>query len=121
MELRDIVQCLTSNFDIEKIMLDNTEDTKHYVKHKFRDEIIVPLVAVTANFSFITGKGQKEVITTDNVCCKVVDFKYTHICDLQEKIKELYNIEAWNFIMRWYKSEPMMDSMHFLVIKLNKK
>ena len=65
--------------------------------------------------------GDKYVTTADGVRCKVEHWEEKHICELDSKIKELYGIDAWSFICRWFKaSNGHMDSMHFLIIKLKK-
>lgn len=104
--------------NIVSMTLDNNNPTEHTVNHKFRETMIVPLLAVSNNCSFIMGKGEHHITTADGIRCKVMSWEEKHICELENKIYELYGIDVWSFIKRWYKSNNNMDSMHFLIINL---
>lgn len=108
--------------DIMSMNMDKNITTEHYVNHKFREApIIVPYCSVTNNVDWFMSNGDKYVTTADGVRCKVEHWEEKHICELDSKIKELYGIDAWSFICRWFKaSNGHMDSMHFLIIKLKK-
>jgi hypothetical protein len=95
--------------------------TIHYVNHKFREEIIVPLCSLTNNIRFLLGEQSQTVITVDGVTCDVVTATERHICDLEADIRRLYNMDVWSFVKRWYTVNSSMDSMHFLHIKLQKQ
>lgn len=108
-------------YDMSGIDMDNNEPTVHRINHKYREEVIVPIIGITRNVTFLCGKGKKQVITADNVVCDVLGYEEKHICLLEDDIKRLYNISCWEFITRWFKvSKESMDSMRFLVIKLKK-
>lgn len=92
----------------------------YYLNHRYKDEVIVPLVAVSPNVYFLLDKGVRYVLCTDEIKCRVVDCKEMHICELVDDIKRLYNMDAWSFINRWYQYEKAMDSMEFLKLKLVK-
>lgn len=95
--------------------------TYHNIKHRYREEVIVPVSALSNNINFILGKqNEKRVLTADNVKCKVKKYKFVHICELENEIKRLYNKEAWEFIKMWYKVMPNIYSMEFLTLKLEK-
>lgn len=95
--------------------------TYHNIKHRYREEVIVPVVALSNNIDFIMGEEtEKRVLTADNVKCKVKKYKFVHICELENEIKRLYNKEVWDFIKMWYKVMPNIYSMEFLTLKLEK-
>lgn len=95
--------------------------TYHSIKHRYREEIIAPVASLSNNINFILkGQTRKRVLTADNVKCKVKKYRLVHICELENEIKRLYNIGPWDFIKMWYKVIPNIDSMEFLVIKLEK-
>lgn len=106
--------------DIMSMNLDNNNPTEHRVNHRFKDRVIVPFACVTNNVDFIMSKGEHYITMADGIRCKVTDWRERHICELEKDIQELYGIDMWSFICRWYKSYPHMDSMHFLDIKLEK-
>lgn len=101
--------------------MERNETSYHKVLHRYRDEIVVPYIALRNNIDFMLNKGERYLITSDNIKAKVVECKEVHICDLEDDIKRLYNILAWDFIKRWHGSDNRMDSMHFLKIKLKKE
>lgn len=115
----EILQRIGFN-DITSMSLDNNEKTVHSINHRYRDEVIVPYVGITNNVSYVLSKGEKEVRCADGVVAKVVNWEEKHICELEKDIQELYNIDAWSFVKRWWGSEKRMDSMHFIKMKLEK-
>ena len=107
--------------DVVGMSLDNNNPTEHYVNHKFRNTIIIPFVCLHRNIDFVMSKGEKYILTADGIRAKVVSWEEKHICELEDEIQRLYNIDCWNYIKRWHKAtKGKMDSMHFLIIKLKK-
>lgn len=107
--------------DVVGMSLDNNNPTEHYVLHKFKETMIVPYYAVTNNCSLIMSKGDHYVTTADGIHCKVVSWEEKHICELEEEVQSLYNIDCWSFIKRWYNANKSMSSMEFVVIKVKKE
>ena len=107
--------------DIISMSLDNNNPTEHNVLHKFKETMIVPYYAVTNNVSLVMSKGDHYVTTADGIHCKVVSWEEKHICELEDEIQRLYNMDCWSYIKRWHKAtKGYMDSMHFLILKLKK-
>lgn len=95
--------------------------TYHCLKHRYREELIVPITAISNGVDFILGKdSEKRMLTADNVKCRVTKYKFVPICELENDIKRLYNKDAWDFLKTWYKAMPNMFSLEFLVLKLEK-
>lgn len=109
------------NLDIVDICMDRNEDTQHVVKHKFAEEIILPIHCITNNVSYLLGKGKKEVITSDAVKCSVVEWKELHLLEMESEVNRIYNMSAWNFALRWYKYDHSIQSMCFIYMKLEKE
>lgn len=95
-------------------------DTKHYVNHNFRNEIIVPLVAISNNIDFLTCIGEKTVTTKDDVVCKVVEFEEKQLPFYENDIKRLYNMDGWSFLKIWCNANKSLDSVFFIKMKLEK-
>ena len=107
--------------DVVGMSLDNNNPTEHNVLHKFKETMIVPYYSVTNNCSLIMSKGDHYVTTADGIHCKVVFWEEKHICELEDEIQRLYNMDCWSYIKRWHKAtKGCMDSMHFLILKLKK-
>lgn len=108
------------DMDVNGINMDSTNDVVSHINHRYKDEVCIPYVAITNNIAFLTSKGNKQVITADGVTCNVIECKEIHICELEKKINELYHIDCWAFIKRWYSTKKTMDSMHFIYLKLER-
>ena len=107
--------------DVVGMSLDNNNPTEHHVLHKFKETMVVPYYAVTNNVSLVMSKGDHYVTTADGIHCKVVSWEEKHICELEDEIQRLYNMDCWSYIKRWHKAtKGCMDSMHFLILKLKK-
>lgn len=109
------------DLDIVSMTMDSNEVSYHHINHKFRETIIVPYVAIENNISYFTNKGDKYIIFADGIKAKVIESYEKHICELETEIRNLYGIDTWTFIKRWYQSDKGMDSMHFVVIKVKKE
>lgn len=108
-------------FDIGDIRMESNEKSYHHVNHKYRETIIVPYIAIEGNISFSTNKGDKYIRFADGITAKVIESYEKHICDLEEEVRSLYNIDCWSFIKRWYNANKSMSSMEFVVIKVKKE
>ena len=107
-------------FSIIDLEMKENRDTHHQVMHSFANEIIVPLAAITNNIDFFLCNGVKHIFTADRVECRCVYFTEKHVCDLEEDVKRLYHTDTWSFINKWHKYLKDMDSMHFVIMKLEK-
>lgn len=107
--------------DIANIRMESNEPTYHHVSHNFRDEIIVPIIAIENNITFMINKGDRYIIFHDGVKAKVSEVQEKHIFELEEEIKRLYNCEVWTFVNKWYATYKIMDSMTFVCIKVRKE
>lgn len=108
-------------FEIHNLHMDINKDTKHFIKHNFREEVIVPISSVTENIEFLLCKGSKTIITKDNIVCELVESESKNIVEFEDDIKRLYEMDAWSFLKRWYYSYKDMDSLLFVKMKLNRR
>lgn len=94
---------------------------EHSVKHNYKEEIIVPLVALSKNFEFLTHKDEEKfIIFANGNRAKVIDWHTIHICDMEEHVQRLYNMDSWKFIKRWYDNGCYFYTAEFLHIKVQK-
>lgn len=106
--------------DVISMSLDNNQATYHAINHRFRECVIVPYIGIENNIDFCMSKGDKIIRCADGVEAKVLEWKDIHICELEKDIQDLYHIDAWSFLKRWYSSEKQIDSMTFIKMKLEK-
>lgn len=107
--------------DIANIRMESNEPSYHHVSHNYREEIIVPIIAIENNITFMINKGDRYIIFHDGVKAKVTEVQEKHICELEDDIQKLYGISAWQFMTRWYQTYKGMSSMEFVVIKVRKE
>ena len=106
--------------DVISMSLDNNQTTHHAINHRFKEEVIIPFVGISSNIDFIMSKGEKIIRCADGVEAKVIEWKDCHVCELEKDIQDLYHIDAWAFLKRWWTTEKRMDSMTFIKMKLEK-
>ena len=98
---------------------------KMYINCKFRDECIVPLLAVRNNYDLITTPQQKRhgllIQTNDGVDAKIVSCEVRDIFSLEGDIKRLYNVDAWKYLTMWNKAcDGQLNSLTLFHIYLKK-
>lgn len=99
---------------------------KTYINAKYRPVVIVPHLAVRPNFDFwlLPDKEKKGVVlhTKDGVAAKVTRCESRTIFDLKDEIKELYNVDAWDYLCRWNEAcESQLTSLSLWRIELTKE
>lgn len=99
---------------------DKNDPIYHLVRHKFKDEIIIPYVALRGNVDFF-HEDNSHLLFIDGNKGKVLDYKEIHVCDAEDEIMRIYGMDAWSFIKRWYRADKGMDSMHFVYIQVEKE
>lgn len=101
---------------------DEIEPIFYRVNHRYREEMIVPIVAIHEFINFITTPLRyQKVVTTDGVKCRVFKIYTQNLCALEEKVLSLYQISAWDFLKKWYSVYPNnLYSLEFVVMELGK-
>lgn len=108
-------------FDITDMSMDNNSENTYNIAHRFQEEVIVPLLAIQNNCSFVMTQGERYLLFADKITAKVVSWEDKNIVLLEEDIKRLYNLDAWSFLKKWYNVYPQMTSLDFLHIKVGKE
>ena len=95
----------------------------YYVNHKYRDKIIVPLIAIERNVSFLCDDNDedKNIQTSDNVICGIKEINVSNIIDLENEISTIYNMGAYEYLKIWRGAYNNIDSLSFVVLKLKRK
>ena len=94
----------------------------YYVNHKYREKIIVPLIAIERNVSFLCDDNDDKCIqTSDNVLCGITDIKVSNILDLENEISTIYKMGAYEYLKIWRGAYNNLDSLSFVVLKLKRK
>lgn len=97
---------------------------KYLIRHTYKPKIIIPVNGIgdndLTNLDFLLDKGERIVITSDNIECKVLNVEEKHLCDLESEIQSIYNCDAWSWVKRWYKIEKKVSNLRMLVLDLEK-
>lgn len=92
----------------------------YQLKHRYRENVIVPYVGIGNNCQFFMDDEDKYVVTADGVKCIVESCEYKHIFELEEKIENDYKMDILSFLKRWYNTDKRMQSMEMVILKLKK-
>lgn len=95
----------------------------YYVNHRYREKIIVPLIAIERNVSFLCDNDDDDkcIQTSDNVLCEITDIKVSNILDLENDISTIYKMCAYEYLKIWRGAYNNLDSLSFVVLKLKRK
>lgn len=93
----------------------------YYIKHRFKDKIVIPSQAIVNNFDFffIDKDEEKNVITIDNIKARIESIKEENIFELEKDIKEIYKISLIDFLKKWYEADRI-ESLIFYKLELKK-
>ena len=91
------------------------------ILHTFREEVFIPILALSPNLAFVDDKKKKLVITSDNVRADVASWQSVHILsdEARELVKRLYNADIYPFMRKWYSALDI-SSMEFIYMNLTK-
>lgn len=100
-------------------------DKKFYINCKFRDECIVPLLAVSPNYELLTTPEQlrfgAKMLTNDGIIAKIASCEVRDIFSLEDDIKRLYNVDCWKYLSMWNKAcDGQLNSLTLFHIHLTK-
>ena len=95
----------------------------YYVNHKYREKIIVPLIAIERNVSFLCDNDDDDkcIQTSDNVLCEITDIKVSNIIDLENEISTIYKMGTYEYLKIWRGVYNNLDSLSFVALKLKRK
>lgn len=90
-----------------------------FLRCKYKDEVIVPYVALYPNIQPFYSKNV-TITTKDGIKAKMKEIKEVHICEIEEDVKRIYNIDMWSFLKKWYNFDKSMQNMYFVKLRLEK-
>lgn len=93
---------------------------KYRIKHTYKPKIIIPINGISGNLDFLLDKGERIVVTSDNVECKALNVEEKHLCDLESEIQSIYNCDAWPWVKRWYKIDNSVNDLRVIIMDLCK-
>lgn len=95
-----------------------SDEMTHHVFHRYAKEMILPYCAFDDNLGLIKSCEHRFIVCSDGIRAELLEYAEKHICELEEDIQRIYQISAWDFLKRWYKSGLIPRNMYFLKLKL---
>ena len=108
----------TGNRNVKRAILKTMD---YFIKHKFREKIVVPYVGIYPNIFSLADIAGKTAVTSDHKQCTIVKVEAVHICEAEVIIYKLYNMTIGEYLLKWYKIDKAMQSMYMYVITLKQK
>lgn len=97
---------------------------KYRIRHTYKPKIVIPVNGigdnVFTNLYFLLDKGERIVVTSDNVECRALNVEEKHLCDLESEIQSIYNCDAWSWVKRWYKIDNWVSDLRVIIMDLEK-
>jgi hypothetical protein len=97
---------------------------EYRIRHTYKPKIVIPVNGIGdnafTNLDFLLDKGERIVVTSDNVKCKVLNIEEIHLCDLENEIQSIYNCDAWSWVKRWYKIDNRVSNLRVITMDLKK-
>ena len=106
------------NRNVKRAILKTME---YFIKHKFRENIVVPYVGIYPNIFSLTDIVGKTAVTSDHKQCTIMKVEEVHICEVEGLIYKLYNMTIGEYLLKWYNIDKAMQSMFVYVITLKKQ
>ena len=94
----------------------------YIIRHTYKPKVIIPYIGLgganATNLDFLLDKGERFVVTPNDIKCKVVSCEEKHLCELEDEIMKIYNCNVWSWIKRWYNIDERFSDMRVLVLEL---
>lgn len=99
---------------------------KIFINCKYREEIVVPLLAISPNWDYLNTPDPQKVgikaLMKDGVVAKVRWSETKTIFEFEEDIKRLYKVEPYEWLKKWYNAcDGMLSNLYLCHIYLNKE
>lgn len=90
------------------------------IRHTFKPKIILPNIGFIDSCLAFMLSEDRTIITSDGVKCNVADLREKHLCELEREILEIYKIDVWSWLKKWYSIDKGLLDMRMLVIELER-
>ena len=91
------------------------------LQHTFKPAVLVPMLAIYPNHSWVMDKKKKLVVTSDNVMASVMSEETIHFLskEMHDIVAEVYKTDVLSFGRRWYQAMEI-NTMEFVYLRLVK-
>jgi hypothetical protein len=93
---------------------------EYKIRHTFKPKIILPNIGfIDSCLAFMLSEN-RTIVTSDGFKCNVTDLREKHLCELESEILEIYKIDVWSWLKKWYGIDKGLLDMRMLVIELER-
>lgn len=93
---------------------------EYKIRHTFKPKIILPNIGFIDSCLAFMLSEDRTIITSDGVKCNVTDLREKHLCELESEILEIYKIDVWSWLKKWYGIDKGLLDFRMLVLELEK-
>lgn len=99
---------------------------KIFINCRYRDEIVVPLVCISPNMELFSIPDKEKIgvlcLMKDGTLAKIRGFEMKTIFEFEGLIRELYKVEPYEWLKRWYNAcERQLSNLYVCHIYLTKE
>lgn len=93
---------------------------EYRIRHTYKPKIILPNVGFIDSCLAFMLSEERTIVTSDGFKCNVTDVREMHLCELESEILEIYKIDVWSWLKKWYGIDKGLLDMRMLVLELEK-
>lgn len=93
---------------------------EYRIRHTYKPKVILPNIGFIDSCLAFMLSEDRTIITSDGVKCNVTDLREKHLCELESEILEIYKIDVWSWLKKWYGIDKGLLDMRMLVIELER-
>lgn len=93
---------------------------EYRVRHTYKPKIILPNIGFIDSCLAFMLSEERIIVTSDGFKCNVTDVREMHLCELESEILEIYKIDVWSWLKKWYGIDKGLLDFRMLVLQLEK-
>ena len=93
---------------------------EYKIRHTYKPKVILPNIGFIDSCLAFMLSEDRTIVTSDGFKCNVTDLREKHLCELESEILEIYKIDVWSWLKKWYGIDKGLLDMRMLVIELEK-
>jgi hypothetical protein len=93
---------------------------EYRIRHTYKPKIILPNVGFIDSCLAFMLSEERTIVTSDGFKCNATDVREIHLCELESEILEIYKIDVWSWLKRWYGINKGLLDFRMLVLQLEK-
>lgn len=93
---------------------------EYKIRHTYKPKVILPNIGFIDSCLAFMLSEDRTIVTSDGFKCNVTDLREKHLCELESEILEIYKIDVWSWLKKWYSIDKGLLDMRMLVLELDK-